>query len=107
MDFELMEISGVSNMEPLFEANYANSAQKAYTEDEIATFGDIFTSAIENVRTTEVEKNQLEYLLAIGELDNPATLTIAATKAQVAVELLASLRTKALEAHSEIMRMSI
>ncbi len=70
-------------------------------------FADIFQSAIENVRQTDAEKNQQEYLLSVGELDNPAELTISATKAQTAVELLVQLRSKSLEAYNEIMRISV
>lgn len=72
-----------------------------------AAFIDILTSAVENVAVTDAEKNQMEYLLAVGELDNPAELTIATTKAQVAVELLTKLRTSALESYNEIMRISV
>ncbi len=43
-------------------------------------FGQVFQSAIQNVKDTEAEKTQAEYLLATGQLDNPAALTIAATK---------------------------
>ena len=70
-------------------------------------FGDIFMSAIENVKQTDAEKTQAEYLLATGQLDNPAVLTIAATKNQIAVELLVQLRNKALEAYQEITRISL
>ncbi len=72
-----------------------------------AAFIDILTSAVENVAVTDAEKNQMEYLLAVGELDNPAELTIATTKAQVAVELLTKLRTSGLEAYNELIRISI
>ena len=67
----------------------------------------IFKSAIENVRATDDEKNKAEYLLATGQLDNPAELTIAATKAATAVSLLVQLRNKALDAYNELMRINI
>ena len=70
-------------------------------------FADIFHNAIENVKTTDAEKNKAEYLLATGQLDNPAELTIAATKAQLSVDLLVQLRNKALEAYSEVSRISL
>lgn len=72
-----------------------------------AAFADIFKSAIENVRETDGEKNKLEYLLATGQLDNPAELTIASTKAATAVDLLVQLRNKALESYNELMRMGM
>lgn len=75
--------------------------------DSTAMFSDIFQAAIENVRQTDAEKNKVEYALATGQLDNPAELTIASTKAQTSVELLVQLRSKALEAYNELMRISI
>ncbi len=72
-----------------------------------ASFSDILTSAVENVKVTDAEKNEMEYLLAVGELDNPAELTIATAKAQTAVELLTQLRTKTMDSYNEIIRMSI
>lgn len=102
-----MELSTIS---PLFGTEFNNDGL-AYATEEVggtgATFLDIFTSAIDNVKETDHEKNQMEYLLAVGELDNPAELTIAATKAQTAVELLVQLRSKALEAHNQLINMGI
>lgn len=70
-------------------------------------FGDIFQSAIDNVRQTDAEKNEKEYLLAIGELDNPAELTIALSKFATASDMMIQLRNKALDAYSEVMRISL
>ena len=55
----------------------ARSAEKVNASGEQGAFGDIFRSAIENVRQTDAEKTQAQYLLATGQLDNPAALTIA------------------------------
>ena len=74
---------------------------------EQGVFGEIFASAIENVKQTDAEKTEAEYLLSTGQLDNPAALTIASTKNQIAVELLVQLRNKALDAYSEISRISL
>lgn len=70
-------------------------------------FADIFQSAIENVKQTEAEKNHQEYLLATGQLDNPADLTTALTKASMSVDLLIQLRNKALDAYSELNRINL
>ena len=51
--------------------------------------------------------NKAQYLLATGQLDNPAEVTIANTKAAAAVDLLVQLRNKAVEAYSELMRISL
>ncbi len=69
-------------------------------------FGQVFQSAIQNVKDTEAEKTQAEYLLATGQLDNPAALTIAATKNQVAVDLLVQMRNRAMDAYSQLTSIS-
>lgn len=105
-----MELTGISalNVSPI--TNTIKNDVVAIEKEEQgggAAFIDILTSAVENVAVTDHEKNQMEYLLSVGELDNPAELTIATTKAQVAVELLTKLRTSALESYNEIIRISI
>lgn len=72
-----------------------------------AAFTDIFQSAIDAVKETDAEKTQLEYLMATGQLDNPALLTIASTKAELSVDLLVQLRNKAMDAYNELMRISL
>lgn len=92
-----------SNINPLFQVD----SIKGEEEYSGAGFIDILTSAVENVKITDAEKNQMEYLLSVGELDNPAELTIAMTKAQTAIELLTQIRTKTMDSFTEIMRMSV
>ncbi|HIY22011.1 MAG TPA: flagellar hook-basal body complex protein FliE [Candidatus Flavonifractor merdigallinarum] len=70
-------------------------------------FADVFQSMVDTVRETDADNNEKQYLLATGQLDNPAEATIAATKAVFSVQLLTELRNKALDAYSEIMRISI
>lgn len=70
-------------------------------------FSSIFQNAIQNVKDTDAEKVQAQYLLATGQLDNPAVANIAATKNELAVNLLIQLRNKALDAYSELTRISI
>lgn len=70
-------------------------------------FTDIFQSAIDAVKETDAEKTQMEYLMATGQLDNPALLTIASTKAQLSVDLLVQLRNKSMDAYNELMRISM
>ena len=72
-----------------------------------SAFTDIFQSAVDAVKETDAEKTQMEYLMATGQLDNPALLTIASTKAQLSVELLVQLRNKSMDAYNELMRISL
>ncbi len=70
-------------------------------------FGAVFQNAIDNVRTTDAEKTGVQYLLATGQLDNPAASTIASNKYAIAVDLLIQLRNRAVEAYSELTRINI
>nr|WP_297282486.1 flagellar hook-basal body complex protein FliE [uncultured Agathobaculum sp.] len=79
----------------------------ASSQNGFPVFADVFQNAINNVKQTDAEYSEAQYLLATGQLDNPAVATIAGTKATLSVQLLAELRNKALDAYSEISRMSI
>ena len=70
-------------------------------------FTAIFRNAIQNVKDTDAEKTQAEYLLSTGQLDNPSSMMIALSKYQTSVDLLVQLRNKAQEAYSELMRISL
>lgn len=70
-------------------------------------FGAIFRSAIDNVKETDAEHKESQYLLATGQLDNPAATMIAAYKSQTAVNMLIQLRNKALDAYSELSRINL
>lgn len=70
-------------------------------------FGAIFKNAIQNVKETDAEFTQAQYLLSTGQLDNPATALIAYSKEEVAVNLLIQLRNRAMDAYSELTRLSI
>lgn len=72
-----------------------------------SAFSDIFREAVQNVKTTEADLSNQQYLLATGQIDDAHTVPAAAAKAQLSVELLSALRNKALEAYTEIIRISI
>lgn len=75
--------------------------------DGASVFRDIFMGAVDAVRETEVDYAKKEYLFATGQLDDPAQLTIASTKAQTSVDFLVTLRNRALDTYNELMRMNI
>ena len=70
-------------------------------------FKDIFMSAVNDVKTTEDELAKTQYLFSTGQLEDPHTLTIASSKAQGSVDMLVTLRNKALETYNEIMRINL
>lgn len=75
--------------------------------DNAGLFRDIFRSAVENVRASQLEVENKQYLLATGQLEDAHSLPIAEAKAQVSLELLIGLRNKALEGYNELMKMNI
>lgn len=71
--------------------------------------GDVFgaglTSAIDELQALQSTSDELAVRAVTGDLDDVHDYTIAATQAQVALELTAALRNKAVDAFNEIMRM--
>lgn len=92
---------------PLWGSDGVQSTEGAGQRQPATLFSDIFQAAVDNVRQTDAVKNDAQYRLATGQLDNPAELTIAATQASTAVELLVELRNRALDAYSELTRISM
>lgn len=72
-----------------------------------SVFADIFNNAIKDVADTEANLEQKQYLLATGQIDDAHTVPIAASEAQMAVDMLVQLRNKALDAYNELMRISL
>lgn len=72
-----------------------------------SVFGAVFRSAIDGVKETDAEFKESQYLLATGQLDNPAAIMVAASKNQTAVNLLIQLRNKALDVYSELTRINL
>ncbi len=79
---------------------------KAENENQ-TIFASVFQTAIDQVKETDARKTEAEYLLATGQLDNPAALMIATSKSELSVSLLVQLRNKALDAYSELTRISL
>ncbi|MCL1808159.1 MAG: flagellar hook-basal body complex protein FliE [Clostridiales bacterium] len=70
-------------------------------------FKEIFSTAIQNMKETEIISNNDTALLALGDIDDLHTLGIDATKAYLAEKLVIELRNRAMEAYSEIMRINL
>lgn len=84
-----------------------NTTPKVNGQEGVSMFKSIFQSAIEDVVTTDQDLNEAEYLLATGQLDNPATVTIAGAEATLAVNLLVQLRNRAQEAYTQLMNINV
>lgn len=77
------------------------------TEEVTSFFKDYLADAIGNVEKAEKDLENKQYLLATGQIDDAHTVPIAEAELQLSVDLLVSLRNKAVEAINELMRMSV
>ena len=70
-------------------------------------FQDVFQTAVDQVKTTQADVENKEYLLATGQLEDAHSLPIAEAKAAVSLDMLISLRNKALESYNDLLKMNI
>ncbi|MFP3467131.1 flagellar hook-basal body complex protein FliE [Leifsonia sp. SIMBA_070] len=91
-------ISGVT-------ANPAVSATTATSGTGGAAFGNALTGAVDDLQQLQGTSDKLAIEAVTGNLDDIHNATIASTRAQVTLELVAGVRNKAVDAFNEIMRM--
>ena len=70
-------------------------------------FQDAMLNVVQNVEDTEAATKLDAYNLSIGNMDDTHTMLINAAKADVAVQTMIQLRSKALDAYTEVMRISL
>lgn len=83
--------------------------QAATALDEVkqSPFGSLFQDMIQDVKDTDAEFTQAQYLLGTGQLDNPVQVNLAGAKAEMAVTLLVQMRDRALQAYNDIRNMNV
>ncbi|CAK7020304.1 flagellar hook-basal body complex protein FliE [Tissierella sp.] len=81
--------------------------KKLHDSKEEKSFSNFLTNALNQVNEMQLESTEYKKLLAVGELDNLHDLTIAADKADTALQVVMSIRSKVVEAYKEIMRIQI
>lgn len=102
-----MNNTTIQPIAPLWESFPTSRVQEEQKPEGGSAFAEIFKSAIENVRQSEDVVAKAEYQLSTGTLDNPAELSLELYKANTAMNLLVQLRQKALDAYSELSRLSV
>lgn len=68
-------------------------------------FATALTGAVDNLQSLQSTSNQLTVSAVTGNLDDIHKATIAATRAQITMELVSTVRNKGVDAFNEIMRM--
>ncbi|WP_353093856.1 flagellar hook-basal body complex protein FliE [Tissierella praeacuta] len=87
--------------------NFVDFGNKTAEKKNENNFGNLLTNALDQVNEMQLETEEYKKLLAVGELDNLHDLTIAAEKADTALQVVMSIRGKVVEAYREIMRIQI
>ena len=85
-------------------------SQKKQTEstgDGEATFFDVFEALVKNVKETDAQVQKDSVDLMLGDVDDLAQIQVNLEKAATAVDLLVTVKNKAVDAYNEIMRMTV
>jgi Flagellar hook-basal body protein len=97
-------INPINAIGPLVNDGTSNSVSSA---DGTSLFSDLYSSLIDSANATNNAFEGDIVKAAEGELDNPQQLTIDSTKANIAFQLVSNVRTQALEAYNEVIKMSV
>ena len=85
--------------------NYADGPAAAAVTAAGGDFSTALTGAVDNLQLLQSTTKSLAVSAVTGNLNDIHTATLAATRAQVTLELVATIRNKGVDAFNEIMRM--
>lgn len=94
--------SSITPMETISQKKQAEG-----TDDGKATFFDVFESLVKNVKETDAQVQKDSVDLMLGDVDDLAQIQVNLEKAATAVDLLVTVKNKAVDAYNEIMRMTV
>ena len=101
-----METEFITRMSPVqFPSQGIEAGKKS--QEPGGMFRSIFEDAMTEARDASLDFQEKTYLLATGRIDDPHTVQIAASQAQLTVNMLVQLRNKALDAYNELMRINL
>ncbi|CUX49172.1 flagellar hook-basal body complex protein FliE [Clostridium sp. C105KSO13] len=87
--------------------NLPEATKAGQIENDSDVFKSIFEHAVKDVTNTQKTLEQQQYLLATGQMDDVHSVSVAASEAQLSVDMLVQLRNKAIESYNELMRISL
>ena len=101
-------MNSISKISPIW-STMPQKAQPSEVKEEAPalSFTDIFRSAIQEANQAQQEVAKNDYLLATGQLHKKESTCKAILCSDLAVQRRLQLRTKALDAYNEIMRISM
>ncbi|MBZ2173880.1 flagellar hook-basal body complex protein FliE [Schnuerera sp. xch1] len=80
---------------------------KGIKQENDGKFSSFLNTALDRVNELQLVSSEYKKLLATGDVDNLHNVTIAAEKANIALQLTLAIRNKVTEAYKEIMRIQI
>ena len=96
-------IGAVGALDPASALNATAASGTAATGG--ASFGNALSGAVDNLQQLQSTSDTLAIKAVTGDLTDIHDATLASTRAQVTLELVAGVRNKAVDAFNEIMRM--
>ncbi|MET1154904.1 flagellar hook-basal body complex protein FliE [Arthrobacter sp.] len=99
-----MPVSPIAPVQGVLPTNYVAGTGVATGTDGSA-FGASLTGAVDNLRQLQSTSKELAISAVTGNLDDIHNATLAASRAQMTLELMAAVRNKGVDAFNEIMRM--
>ena len=99
-----MPLGSIGPVNNVTGTGYLSTVQAAQASDG-SGFGTALTGAVDNLQQLQSTSNELAIQAVTGDLNDIHTATIASTRAQVTLEVVAAVRNKGIEAFNEIMRM--
>jgi flagellar hook-basal body complex protein FliE len=98
-----MAIEALSALQGVTGTGYVQQDRTPQTDG--TAFGSSLTGAINDLQQLQSTSNELAIAAVTGDLSDIHAATIASTRAQVTLELVAAVRNKGVDAFNEIMRM--
>lgn len=99
-----MDISSISSVQGVTGTGYLAPTSETQATGDVG-FATALGGAVDNLQQLQSTSNDLAIKAVTGDLTDIHTATIAATRAEVTLELVAAMRNKGVDAFNEIMRM--
>ena len=97
--------TNITPLEPITPAITTEKDEK--TDVNSPTFLDVFTGIIDNAVEANAQKSEDMIALMVGDTDNLEQMQANLTKAEIATELLVTVKNSVVDAYNEIVKMSI
>ena len=99
-----MPVSPIAPVQGVLPTDYLSGAATVPGTDG-SGFASSLTGAVDNLQQLQSTSKELAVSAVTGNLDDIHNATIAASRAQITLELVATVRNKGVDAFNEIMRM--